>query len=743
MDRESIDDFLGSFDDDDDDDDDYDDDGENDESIQFIGSNWVMPSKATTNDGDDTDSDVVDFFFENETSVRRPTEQGTETVDTARSVGTGTPIYFDVGIDGRMMETGPLSFKMYNAIRARKTMVDIPTRMMYELILKTTAKQAVKLTLQQSGLQLAVENDFDDSGWGTIESIRMEQEDDGISSDIPSVTFDSWDSMLSFSGDGDDKYGWTPGKSFSFILRNVPTYRKAVSLDELLSSLDPDGSLRNQALDAGLIDDFNYDDGDDDEVEEYQPVTCLKELFEDNYRRVQHAPRAVEDRNNVYVGSDNGGYRLIHANDLLSMVHDINGRLDNNETISRNLLKKYKNITMHVMDAFVSHGCLLVDVTDGGNNQSRANSLHQMWKATESFYHNVANNKENHTALPSWTSVTEAGSGHAKVGYQSLMNTSMSVLETRQRVTDGQLLPLETKTLFGTDGYNAMLNSFDVITELCQAAIQIAVGASIMEIGINDATIAMAGAKRLVHEMVDNGKPVSMVVPNSANNSFPVSMSPHRLLQYGKVQNGSNSKNSNYNGNMHDANDAEIFGAHTDTTFITAVPVAAVAGLEVYDEDAQLWYRPEFAIQQRYHYSDNGDNMIVEDTAMLLPPPWYTRYVVLMPGELLQISTCNEIPAAVHRVIDGSFSTNSDESSHPLSSSSSIRYSAPVLLRGRSGVVFDCERYFGICPPDSSQQLDQQRELSTTWPVWTECQNMTMDQIYNSLQGRPDVTNKT
>ena len=670
-----------------------------------IGNSWIRPSKATT-DNEDGDDNVVDFFFEDDSS----------TDSTNSKEKDDTPIHFDVGIDGRMMETGPLSLKMYQAIQSRSSMVaknnnnnnnndPILTRTIYELILKTTAQEAVKVTLQQSGLQLALDNNNNDlDGWGMIESIRVEpDDDDDDNADGPTTTYDSWDSLLTRNDDGNGV--WKPGQSFSFVLRNVPTFRKAVSMDELLSSLDPDGNLRNQALDAGILEDQDDNDDDDNEVEleEYYPVTSLKELFEDNYRRVEQSPRAVDAMDHVYTGTRKGGYRIIHARDLLSMVGDINNRLDRNEAITANVLKQYKNSTMLVMDAFVSHGCLVVDVTDGGDAKRRADLLHQMWQVTESFYRNVASNVHNHTALPSWEPVAEAGSVHAKVGYQSLNNGTMSVLETRQRFADGQLLPVETTALFGLDGSNSMRQAFDVITELCQAAIQVAVGASTQEIYRVDGTTAMTGARRLVHELVDNGKALSTEVPNS-DNSFPVSMTPHRLLQYGMEPSSSN-------------DDAEIFGAHTDTTFITAVPVASVAGLEVYDEAVQLWYRPELAVQQQQlNQSHIDDNTL----------PWYTRYVVLMPGELLQIATCNEVPAAVHRVIDGSRTINQESRDGTCTPLPLVRYSTPVLLRGRSGVVFDGERYFGL-PPESA----------TTWPVWSECERMTMDQIYSALQGKP------
>jgi hypothetical protein len=669
-----------------------------------IGNSWIQPSKTKSADDKDADDDVVDFFFEDEQSKDDENEND-------------SPINFDVGIDGRLMETGPLSLKMYNAINSRTSLsinTDLTTqRIIYELILKTTAKEALKVTLQQSGLQLAIDNDLDDNGWGTLESIRVYPTDQSMEQ-----TFDSWESLLLQESDN----VWAPGVPFSFVIRNVPTFRKAVSIDDLLLSLDPDGSLRDQAVSSGMIkEEMDSDDGDDDDAENkiYHPITSLKELFEDNNRRVEESPRVVEGVDTAYTGMNKGGYRIIHALDLFNMVNEINDYLDRNKTITSSMINKYKNTTMHVMDAFVSHGCLIVDLSDGDSNQSQAQVLHQMWETTESFFRDVASNSEKRNTLPSWQSVQEAGSRHAKVGYRSDPISAMLVLETRHNLTDGHILPQETKELFDTDGYSSMRRAFHMITELCQTVIQIAVGACTNEIcGVNP-TAAMTGAKHLVNELVDNGKQIS-TTSAECSNKYTVSMSPHRLLQYGP-----NEMTCNESGN-----NSEIFGAHTDTTFITAVPVASVAGLEIFDEAAQLWYRPELAVH-RYHSDKENDSLPMTTL------PWYTRYVVLMPGELLQLVTCNEVPAAVHRVIDGYNNNNKQvDDSAIITTSSSVRYSAPVLLRGRSGMRFDCERYFGIRTTHEKQQQSEEMTESL-WPVWVECQNMTMDEIYTSLQWSP------
>merc|ERR1712020_749167 len=60
--------------------------------------------------------------------------------------------------------------------------------------------------------------------------------------------------------------------------------------------------------------------------------------------------------------------------------------------------------------------------------------------------------------------------------------------------------------------------------------------------------------------------------------------------------------------------------------------------------------------------------------------PWYCRYLVVIPGELLQIATQNEVVAAVHRVV-------------VVDKKNSTRISAPVLLRARCNMVFNKSRY--------------------------------------------------
>ena len=69
----------------------------------------------------------------------------------------------------------------------------------------------------------------------------------------------------------------------------------------------------------------------------------------------------------------------------------------------------------------------------------------------------------------------------------------------------------------------------------------------------------------------------------------------------------------------------------------------------------------------------------VDDGVDDITIPWHARYILVMPGEFLQIVSRNEVSAAVHRVVAGG----------------PPRLSAPILLRGRPGMALDVPKYLG------------------------------------------------
>jgi hypothetical protein len=290
-----------------------------------------------------------------------------------------------------------------------------------------------------------------------------------------------------------------------------------------------------------------------------------------------------------------------------------------------------------------------------------------------------------------------------------------------------------------------LLRSFDIITKISKWIIQIVVTASTTEALDNDnenqnnkATMtnfqtAFQSAQLLVDELVDDGNPI---VRRASSNPVPkkkqqqqqqkqqvpskhhqeesmICMSPQRLCRYSNHYNSpSNSSNdTNNNNELSSSTYREIFGAHVDSTFITAVPVSETFGLEIYDELNQYWYRPEAIAQRHYNMSYNSSPNSSSGSPTTSSYPWYTRYIVYLPGELLQLVTRNEIVASVHRVV-------------ACHNASQPRYSVPVLVRGRMGIPFDCSRYMGR---PYSQYIDP--------PLLQQCDNhnMLMDDIMNIL----------
>ena len=356
------------------------------------------------------------------------------------------------------------------------------------------------------------------------------------------------------------------------------------------------------------------------------------------------------------------------------------------------------------MDAMVSHGALVVDLTDGGTTYQTAIQIKRMWDTTQKFFDLLENNKELAKKLPGMTSVVGS---HAKVGYANYDNGSMQFLETRWE-RDGNLLPAEVNDILDDKDIEALKKAFDAICDVGKDVVRIATSAAGMDADVfnddNDQGDALAcqAATLLVDEVVDDGKPLEDAEID--HNEGPISMSPHRLCRYA---NNEQDENANLV--------REVFGAHTDSSFITAVPVAAVSGLEVYDEDEAKWYRPELAA--RLHWQEerakrgedpNADTEIVpaiEDGEEDLKLPWHARYVVLVPGEFLQIVSRDEVPAAVHRVV--------------AVQNGPARLSAPILLRGRPGTKMDVKRYLGGAGESK---------------LFDEVDGMSMDEIHSTLQ---------
>jgi hypothetical protein len=353
---------------------------------------------------------------------------------------------------------------------------------------------------------------------------------------------------------------------------------------------------------------------------------------------------------------------------------------------------------MHVMNALVSHGCLIVDLADDGKYSKLSQAISQMWTGCENFFHAVTDLKKEEL-LPKMKSIP--ASPHAKMGYANFKN-GMKFMETRIDRLTGSVLPTELSLLIGDTGLKEVEEGFRIIAEVGKDVVRIATAASSVENEgfqrLNfesgnqvDANIQSSiSAKLMVDELIDDGR----IVPGMEGQGS-ISMSPHRFCSYSNIEGDGPS---------------EVFGAHTDSSFVTVIPVASVSGLEVYDEDAERWYRPElrarlfWEAQQGTKEKKVGSFDQVEIGGKMIEIPWHARYLIVIPGEFLQIVSRNEITAAVHRVVASKIS----------------RISAPVLLRGRPGVPMDVEKYLGAV---NSQLL-------------LEVDGLEMQQIHDSLQPR-------
>jgi hypothetical protein len=373
------------------------------------------------------------------------------------------------------------------------------------------------------------------------------------------------------------------------------------------------------------------------------------------------------------------------------------------------LLLLLSSALMHVMDALVSHGVLLVDVTDGGEKWKDAQTLTAMWQTAENFFEQV----EDETVaekLPGMTTVMETGSHHAKAGYGCYDNGSLKFLETRTERKTGKLLPFEASEILADDGISALKSGFDIVAQAGKEVIRIAIVASSVEHGAfqeradkddrDQGIRASQAATLMANELVDDGKPLGTTT-EIEHSEGTVGMSPHRLCRYSEEKEETTTPAR------------AVFGAHTDSSFVTAVPVAAVSGLEIYDEAAEKWYRPE--LKARAHWEEEQESRGKDPSSMVdeleggVQIPWHARYIAIMPGEHLQLATRDEIPSAIHRVV--------------AAKGRPARLSAPILLRGRPGTKFLAKRYLGGTLANR---------------LLEECDGKSMEEIHDATQPSSD-----
>lgn len=592
-------------------------------------------------------------------------------------------IDYDLGLHGPSFQVGALSQRLYDLFTNRPGQIVTPeTSEGYKLCaMELAAKEAVRVALEQQGLELTLttEQEEMEHWYASVDSITLHDD-----SNATPQSFDSWQ---------DAAPHWTVGQDFSFCVRQVPAKQKSLSVQDILQALDPDGSLRAQAQQAGMDVPAAVQPDDDEQVPEFV-FQSLADLAQDTVRRTEAAPRPAVDEQDAYAGDlEQRGYQIVSA-PALKQALEPSARDDAVESASsrnrQQQLQQHSPMVMHVMEALVSHGCVVVDVDDPASVMAMAG----MWKAAQDFFDDdntaVAGLEQGMRTAPN------AGSRHAKVGYAIYENDSLRFLETRLD-RNGTLQPDQARAALGTDACQSLRDAFGVVADIGKDIVRMTVSASSVEVGALDRVEALDAAEKLANELMDDGRPLPADC-EIEHSEGGVSMSPHRLCRY-----------ANNSGNTTSSSSREIFGAHTDSSFVTAVPVAAVAGLEVYDEGAEQWYRPEKAARkwwQAQQQAAGKDPESLVETVNGVELPWHARYVVCMPGEMLQIATRNEIPAAVHRVVATQGTTP--------------RLSAPILLRGRTGLKFDIARYFkGNAMGD---------------PLLEECSGKTIEDMHDAMQ---------
>jgi len=584
---------------------------------------------------------------------------------------------YNLGISGISFQTGRLSKRMYDVIMTKSQFADNPNddiKKAFTLCaMDFTAKEATKAALKQNGLEIALAEDEEAEGmWGDLDSIRLL--DPQSEEPIPGKLYDSTEEAI-------DEGGWTPGQPFDFVVRQVPAKIKELSLDELIQALDPNGELRQQAKEANMT----LPDED---------IKSLVDLANDNVRRTEMASRGATTEQEAFTGYPGAkrGYTPIQMKDLCATVE--------NGTPAHDTM-------MHVMNSFVAHGALVVDLTNGGTDFELAKEMANMWKAIDFFYNGDIDNEKRVQMLPPMTTIMDTGSATAVAGYASYDADSMQFLETRRNRKTKELLPAEVSLILGEDATSSLRSVFDAVSEAGKRAVQVAVFASTSEAGAfvmneDPEESAATAATLLVNELLDDGS------ESVGDGDYPICMSPHRLCRY--TNNQASQLADEEEAEEQQSSSREVFGAHVDSTWVTAVPAAAVSGLEVFDETEEEWLRPELAAKLFWQEEQKKRGQNPSSFFETIPEagealPWHSRYVVLMPGELLQLATRNEVPAAVHRVVHTKYAAP--------------RLSAPILLRCRPGVKMNVQRYLGDSDGD---------------PLLQQCNNMTIEEIHAALQ---------
>jgi hypothetical protein len=277
---------------------------------------------------------------------------------------------------------------------------------------------------------------------------------------------------------------YTCGNDFDVIVSNIAVQStestttsesnsNTLSVDDMMELLDPEGTLRQQAAQAGMA----LPDED-----------TLKDIALDNQQRAHQAPRAIPepdlndyqqryrfDTTNSHTTTTT--YRVLSGADLLHRLY----------TVPDSSHSKLPDMWKHVMQGLVLHGYVLVDISD---MNEAASTMARLWQDMESLF--AASSNATHMPL---TKVPDMP--HAMLGYASY--PGMQFWETRmERATEIVRPPLPVPL-------NAVLADVlrNVTAPLAQAVVTSAVAASSVEAQALSTVEAWQAARQLAHTLVD------------------------------------------------------------------------------------------------------------------------------------------------------------------------------------------------------------------------------------------------
>lgn len=629
--------------------------------------NWLRPSEGCPNPASETEE-------EGGKETIRNTAYGDSSFETpSTQFQPDKPLFYDIGFQGVTLNTSELSLRLYSTLMGPFGDDEVLTREHAKhFALKTTALEATKALLKQNGLDFGGHDVIKEpqsrnlSKKGALDSIL--KQDAGLhilEETLESIYLvqdtyeDPTNSKNGFNSWKEAAQNWTPGQPFNIILRRVPTTLHRDTVEDLLQALDPDGIWRQEALDLGFDqNDLLSPNGDGE-------IRSISDMAAESLRRVRLSPRDNEQETKPYTGvPKQRGYKVLMASDLDAWWSEMRGLVENGVPQEQAVHAILDSPTVcHVMDALVSHGCLIIDVGD-----EAAAYFMDIWRTAERAFERI-DETSGRFSIPSLNIA-------ADVDFNCVKSTKCQgeeCFETRWRKglksSAGAFSP-GSSFLWTAKDIEALQKASQYLIQVGKAVSRSVLAACTAEVA---KTIPFAlpsdfdiikSAQRATDELMDG----FLETDESDNES---SIPPLRFCRY-----------NNPTADMEAAyKEVEVGGAQIDTSFVTLVPVGRVAGLEVFDESAERWYRPELTA---YHHS--------LETEAINKEAWYARYVICMPGELLQLLSRTEVLASIHRKIR----------------LKGARHSASFLMRCRPIAAIDANRYWGRASNELERECDGQ-----------------------------------